>query len=38
MSKKQEKTSKKIEIRQKSRKPGKTIKNVKKPVKNNQKY
>ena len=38
MSKNRKKRQKKIEIRQKSRKPGKTIKNVKKPVKNNQKY
>ena len=29
---------KKIEIRQKCRKPGKTMKNVEKPVKNLQKY
>ena len=38
MSKKRKKRQKKIEIRQKCRKPGKTIKIVKKPVKNHQKY
>ena len=35
---KQEKTSKKIENRQKCRKPRKIVKNVENPVKNRQKY
>ena len=38
MSKNRKNSKKKIEIRQKCRKQGKTIKNAEKPVKNRKKY